>query len=115
LSQSRRISQTVGFTALLANRPVARTRHLQCFLQANEGFGSRLGVLVPKRWAPRAVDRHAFKRLVREAHLQRRVRQNLNEDLLVRLISPVRTMGLCDRKQWWSELHQLFDNIKVRP
>jgi len=114
VTHANRIPQSTGFTGLLSQRPLCRTRRLQCFRTISEQPGSRLGVLVPKRWARRAVDRHAFKRLVRQAHLQWRKQTGLNEDLLIRLVSPIKSMGLSDREQWWNELQQLFNSIQER-
>ena len=53
------------------------------------GLGiSRLGLIVPKRHVPRAVDRNRVKRLLREwfRHHQERLQ---GSDVLVRLVAPL--------------------------
>jgi ribonuclease P protein component len=55
---------------------------------ANECSRARLGLVVPKRYVPRAVDRNRVKRLIREwfRHNQGLV---TGRDLLVRVIHPI--------------------------
>jgi len=74
----------------------------------------RLGIMVPKRHAHRAVDRHGLKRLVREACRQIEKADLDNTDLLVRLTAPVKSLGPSDRTQWWDELQQLFARLHER-
>jgi ribonuclease P protein component len=56
---------------------------------ANEHSFARLGLIVPKRHVPRAVDRNRVKRLIREwfRHKQGMV---TGSDLLVRVVSPIK-------------------------
>ncbi|MCC7484100.1 MAG: ribonuclease P protein component [Burkholderiales bacterium] len=42
-------------------------RHFSVFAKARESGGARLGVVVSRKVAPRAVDRNHLKRLAREA------------------------------------------------
>jgi ribonuclease P protein component len=73
----------------------------------NQGLGSRFAVLIPKRYAKRAVDRHLLKRLARVAHSK--WSGQANEDTLVRLVFPVKQVGEKDKLQWWTELQALFN------
>lgn len=63
-----RLTQAAQFEAVLAK---GRRSGTQCFLAralANAGDGPRLGLIVGKKCAPRAVDRNRVKRLARNAH-----------------------------------------------
>ena len=71
-----------GYEAALACKPVVVRRHFSVFVQVNALTRSRLGIVVSKKVAPRAVDRNRIKRLVRETF--RRDRWQLgNNDLVV--------------------------------
>jgi len=61
---------------------VAVRRHFSIFVHANELKRSRIGIIVGKKVAPRAVDRNRIKRLVRETFRQDRWRLGSN-DLVV--------------------------------
>lgn len=61
---------------------MAVRRHFSVFVRANELKGPRIGVIVSKKVAARAVDRNRIKRLVREAFRQDRGRLGSN-DLVV--------------------------------
>jgi ribonuclease P protein component len=58
-------------------------------VRANEHSLARLGLIVPKRHVPRAVDRNRVKRLIREwfRHNQGLVS---GRDLLVRVVNPLK-------------------------
>ena len=65
-----RLTQASQFEAVLAKGRRSGTR---CFLAralANAGAGPRLGLIVGKKSAPRAVDRNRVKRLARIVHRQ---------------------------------------------
>lgn len=131
-SALNRIPRSDGFSALLANRPRCRTRRLQCFSNASSIHEHapgqpdtsesplaaprvlRLGILVPKRWARRAVDRHCLKRIVRDAFVRSGLSEGLQGDLLVRLTVPVHAIGPGDRHAWQEELQQLFSMLRAR-
>jgi ribonuclease P protein component len=55
------------YAAALASAPAALRRHFSVFVRANELERSRIGIIVGKKSAPRAVDRNRIKRMVREA------------------------------------------------
>ena len=96
-----------GFSELLKTRPVKKTRRLQLFIvKKSDDQDSRLGVLVPKRFVKRAVDRHLIKRIVRHAVAQAAPPDH--SDVLVRVIAPVKHIPDSERQQWWLELDQLL-------
>jgi len=62
----QRIIKTDDFSSVFRLRPVHRTEHFVLYLRPNSIGQSRLGVVVAKRLAPRAVTRNLIKRLARE-------------------------------------------------
>jgi ribonuclease P protein component len=73
-----------GFAGVFANRKVLRGALFDLHFRLNAIDTARLGVVIPKRNARRAVLRNRFKRLAREVF--RRQRQGLpNVDLVLRL------------------------------
>ena len=69
-------------------RPYARTEHFVFYARANELGHARLGIVVAKRLAPRAVTRNTIKRICREVF---RRMQLPARDCIVRMTSPVNT------------------------
>ncbi len=108
----KRILRIDSFQVLLGTKPFYRSKQLQCFAKVNSNLGPRLGVLVPKRLAKRSIDRNLFKRLVRAAYANWALNQN--QDVLVRLIVPISSFSLQDKKKWWLELKQLFENLQSK-
>jgi ribonuclease P protein component len=89
LSVRRRYSRrsrlgTADIAALLANGRAVRRQGFSLVFRANAFGNPRLGLIVPKRVFPRAVDRNRMKRVLRElfraqqAHLGSR-------DILIRV------------------------------
>ncbi len=62
----QRIIKTDDFSSVFRLRPVHRTEHFVLYLRPNPTGQARLGVVVAKRLAPRAVTRNLIKRLARE-------------------------------------------------
>ena len=62
----QRIIKTDDFSSVFRLRPVYRTEHFVLYLRPNPIGQARLGVVVAKRLAPRAVTRNLIKRLARE-------------------------------------------------
>ncbi len=62
----QRIIKTDDFSSVFRLRPVHRSEHFVLYLRPNSIGQARLGVVVAKRLAPRAVTRNLIKRLARE-------------------------------------------------
>jgi ribonuclease P protein component len=63
----RRIRGQAAFGAGLSSRPVATSKHLAVYYtRSPESGGTRLGLIVGKRFAPHAVTRNRVKRVLRE-------------------------------------------------
>ena len=82
----RRIVKTDEFSSVFRLRPAQKTAHFVLYTRANELPHARLGVVVAKRFAPRAVTRNTIKRVTRELF---RVAQLPALDCIVRLARPV--------------------------
>ena len=67
------------------------------------------GILVPKRFAKRAIDRNTLKRLIREA-CRNEVKLEKGR-LLVRLTKSLVFVGEMDRIKWWEEIRQLLSSL----
>lgn len=85
-SRSKRILRTDDFSAVFRLRPVRRSAHFVLYARRNQLGHARLGIVVAKRLAPRAVTRNTIKRIARE--LFRRVSLPA-VDCVVRLSQPV--------------------------
>ena len=88
-SRRARLSGQGAFRALLRSRRSARGERFLVQATANGEAFARLGIVVGKRVAPRAVDRSYLKRLVRET-FRLTQREWMGFDLLVR---PRRTLS----------------------
>jgi ribonuclease P protein component len=85
-ARSRRIVKTDEFSSVFRLRPVFRTAHFVLYARANALGHARLGVVVAKRLAPRAVTRNMIKRLAREMF---RKTELINSDCIIRLSAPI--------------------------
>jgi len=109
-SRDRRIVKTDDFSSVFRLRPKQRTVHFVLYARANQLSHARLGVVVAKRFAPRAVTRNMIKRICRENF---RLANLPATDCIVRLSSPVNTRAhpasTADlKKQLRKEVHQFF-------
>jgi ribonuclease P protein component len=75
---------TTDIAALLAGGQALRRPGFNVFFRANTFGFARLGLIVPKRVFPRAVDRNRMKRVLRELFRTRQGRLG-NRDILIRL------------------------------
>lgn len=85
-ARSRRIVKTDEFSSVFRLRPVQRTEHFVLYARPNSLENARLGVVVAKRFAPRAATRNMIKRVTREIFRQSSL---VNVDCIVRLSKPV--------------------------
>lgn len=85
-SRDQRIVKTDEFSSVFRLRPVYRTAHFVLYACHNELPLARLGVVVAKRMAARAVTRNTIKRVTRELFRQAILPQ---VDCIVRLSKPV--------------------------
>jgi ribonuclease P protein component len=82
--KAARLTKTDEFSSVFALRPVRRSRHFVLYVRANGSAQARLGVVIGKKFAKRAVERNLIKRQCRELF---RLRQPLlgGRDVLIRL------------------------------
>ncbi|WP_081611933.1 MULTISPECIES: ribonuclease P protein component [unclassified Janthinobacterium] len=62
----RRIVKTDEFSSVFRLRPAQKTAHFVLYTRQNDLPHARLGVVVAKRFAPRAATRNTIKRVTRE-------------------------------------------------
>lgn len=84
----RRIVKTDEFSSVFRLRPAFRTEHFALYQRLNTLGHPRLGVVVAKRLAQRAVTRNMIKRMAREAF---RMAALPAVDCIIRLTAPVVT------------------------
>jgi len=84
----RRIVKTDEFSSVFRLRPAQKSAHFVLYTRSNELPHARLGVVVAKRFAPRAVTRNTIKRVTRELF---RISPLPAIDCIVRLSRPVNT------------------------
>ena len=82
----RRIVKTDEFSSVFRLRPAQKSAHFVLYTRLNQLPHARLGVVVAKRFAPRAVTRNTIKRVTRELF---RVTRLPAIDCVVRLSKPV--------------------------
>jgi ribonuclease P protein component len=109
----QRIVKTDDFSSVFRLRPMQRTENFVLYLRPNVLGHARLGVVVAKRLAPRAVTRNAIKRMVREVF---RKSPPGSFDCIVRLAqSPLRRESTSAprslRVVLGAELRRLFSEI----
>jgi ribonuclease P protein component len=65
-ARARRIVKTDEFSSVFRLRPAQKTAHFVLYTSINALPHARLGVVVAKRFAPRAATRNTIKRVTRE-------------------------------------------------
>ena len=65
-ARARRIVKTDEFSSVFRLRPAQKSAHFVLYTRQNQLPHARLGVVVAKRLAPRAVTRNTIKRVTRE-------------------------------------------------
>ncbi len=84
--RQRRIVKTDEFSSVFRLRPAYRTENFVLYVRPNTLGHARLGVVVAKRLAPRAVTRNLVKRLAREIFRKAELKA---VDCIVRLSQPL--------------------------
>ena len=110
----RRIVKTDEFSSVFRLRPAFRTEHFALYQRPNTLDHPRLGIVVAKRLAQRAVTRNMIKRIAREAF---RLTALPNVDCIIRLTSQIVARGetACSsagKRALASELKQLLDKVR---
>jgi len=82
--KAARLTKTDEFSSVFALRPRRRSAHFVLYVRANGQPQARLGIVVGKKFAPRAAERNLVKRMVRELFRQRQD-QLVGRDVLLRL------------------------------
>ncbi|MDD5248101.1 MAG: ribonuclease P protein component [Rhodocyclaceae bacterium] len=105
-----RLRQAGDFGAVFAHRRVLRGRLFDLHYRPNGGASARLGLVIAKRLARRAVWRNAIKRTGREAF--RCARPGLPAmDLLLRLAKPVAALEAGSRQAWRADIDALLAKL----
>ena len=82
--KAARLTKTDEFSSVFALRPRRRSTHFVLYVRANGLAQARLGIVVGKKFAPRAAERNLVKRMVREL-FRGRQDQFAGRDILLRL------------------------------
>ncbi len=82
--KAARLTKTDEFSSVFALRPRRRSTHFVLYVRANGQAQARLGIVVGKKFAPRAAERNLVKRMVRELFRGRQA-QFAGRDILLRL------------------------------
>jgi ribonuclease P protein component len=113
----RRIIKTDEFSSVFRLRPAQKTAHFVLYTRSNSLPHARLGIVVAKRFAPRAVTRNTIKRVTRELF---RTTPLPALDCIVRLSSPVNkkdgpATNTALKTALRAELTRLFASQSPRP
>jgi ribonuclease P protein component len=84
--RERRIVKTDDFSSVFRMRPTHRTNHFVLYARPSQTSDARLGIVVAKRLAPRAVTRNTIKRMTREIFRHSSLHPH---DCIVRLSAPI--------------------------
>ncbi|NYT70472.1 ribonuclease P protein component [Pusillimonas noertemannii] len=116
LSPAARLHRPSEYAAALKGRRVARGALLVVSTpreQPGQEAEARLGMIIAKRFAARAVTRNAIKRVIREAFRQRR-HDLPQRDFVFRLHSRVAPQSLTQlKKQLRAEADALLDKVRT--
>ena len=105
-----RLRQAGEFGAVFAHRRVLRGRLFDLHYRPNGGASARLGLVIAKKLARRAVWRNAIKRVGREVF--RFTRPGLPAmDLLLRLAKPVTAVDADARQAWRTDIGALLAKL----
>ncbi|MGE5468775.1 MAG: ribonuclease P protein component [Ignavibacteria bacterium] len=105
-----RLREAGEFDAVFAHRRVLRGSFFDLHYRPNGGANARIGLVIAKKLARRAVWRNAIKRVGRESF--RFARPELPAmDLLLRLAKPVSAVDRGAHSAWRADLAALFARL----
>lgn len=106
-----RLNQAAEFKAVFDHRRVLREGSFDLHYLPQQLGSARLGVVIPKRFARRAVLRNTFKRMAREAFRLQRVSMP-HCDLVLRLARPIGPVTPSSpREPWRKTMERLFARL----
>lgn len=108
-----RLRRPAEFAAVLASPLRLRGERFELRYRRNDSSSARLGLIIPKRLAKRAVLRNQLKRLIRDAFRTMRPQLPAN-DLVFRLSRPPLAAALADgsqRRAWRAEIDALLNKL----
>lgn len=106
-----RLRRPAEFAAVLASSRRLRGERFEVRFRRNGGLTARLGLIIPKRLARRAVERNLLKRLIREAF--RTMRPDLPAvDLVFRLARPPVGDTRSQGSVWRAEINGLLAGLQ---
>lgn len=115
--KAARLTKTDEFSSVFALRPRRRSTHFVLYVRPNGQPQARLGIVVGKKFAPRAAERNLVKRMVRELFRGRQA-QLAGRDILLRLQAKFPRADFASRsairRACLAELTGLLD-VAVRP
>ncbi len=96
MPRSHRLHNADDFSAVIRFRRVATGDFLQIYVKPNNINYPRLGLIVAKKMARRAVERNMVKRLLREFfRLNQHCQVTINMDWVIRLKCPITRGEMC--------------------
>lgn len=108
-----RLHTAAEFAAVFSHRRVLRGERFDLHYRPGDGSGVRLGLVIAKKLARRAVLRNLLKRLGREAF--RQTRTGLPSfDLVLRLAKPVTKVERVSRRVLRAEIDALLGRLRER-
>lgn len=109
----RRLLSPKDYADTFATRKQLRGNLFVLHYRHNDGAEARLGLVVPKKQAKRAILRNAIKRQARES-FRRRCSGLPAMDLILRLAQPVKkdADGRIDKTGWKTEIEGLLERLR---
>jgi ribonuclease P protein component len=105
--RQQRLLKPVEYAEAFAARRVLRGKRFALHYRANGRTEPRLGLVIPKKQARRAVLRNAIKRQAREVFRKQKAALPAL-DLVLRLAQPA---GAIDKPAWRAEIAALFEQL----
>jgi ribonuclease P protein component len=108
LQPERRIKKADDFSSVFCFLLTHKSKHFKLNVKLNELAYSRLGLIVPKKICPKAVQRNKTKRIIRE-FFRRKAGDLSGMDIIIRLRSPYPTK---EASSLFCELEKIFSEVK---